>query len=70
VRRIFGPKRDKVMGGWRKLHNDELLDFCLSPSIIRMRQSKRMIWVGHVASMERRGMRIGYWWENRKERDH
>jgi hypothetical protein len=21
LRRIFGPKRDEVMGGWRKLHN-------------------------------------------------
>jgi hypothetical protein len=21
VRRIFGPKRDEVVGGWRKLHN-------------------------------------------------
>jgi hypothetical protein len=24
LRRIFGPKRDKVTGGWRKLHNEEL----------------------------------------------
>jgi hypothetical protein len=24
LRRIFGPKRDKVMGGWRKLHSEEL----------------------------------------------
>jgi hypothetical protein len=24
--RIFGPKRDEVMGGWRKLHNEELHD--------------------------------------------
>jgi hypothetical protein len=24
LRRIFGPKRDEVTGGWRKLHNDEL----------------------------------------------
>jgi hypothetical protein len=24
LRRIFGPKRDEVMGGWRKLHNEEL----------------------------------------------
>jgi hypothetical protein len=24
LRRIFGPKRDKVTGEWRKLHNDEL----------------------------------------------
>jgi hypothetical protein len=32
LRRIFGPKRDEVTGGWRKLHNEELP----SPSIIRM----------------------------------
>jgi hypothetical protein len=24
LRRIFGPKRDGVKGGWRKLHNEEL----------------------------------------------
>jgi hypothetical protein len=24
VLRIFGPKRDRVMGGWRKLDNEEL----------------------------------------------
>jgi hypothetical protein len=23
VRIIFGPKRDEVTGGWRKLHNEE-----------------------------------------------
>jgi hypothetical protein len=23
LRRISGPKRDKVTGGWRKLHNEE-----------------------------------------------
>jgi hypothetical protein len=22
LRRIFGPKRDEVTGGWRKLHNE------------------------------------------------
>jgi hypothetical protein len=27
VLRILGPKRDEVMGGWRKLHNEELHDF-------------------------------------------
>jgi hypothetical protein len=36
LRRIFGPKRDKVMGEWRKLHNEELRDFYSSPSIIRI----------------------------------
>jgi hypothetical protein len=24
LRRIFGPNRDEIMGGWRKLHNEEL----------------------------------------------
>jgi hypothetical protein len=28
LRRIFGPKRDEVTGGWRKLHNEELRDLC------------------------------------------
>jgi hypothetical protein len=24
LRRIFGPKRNEVIGGWKKLHNEEL----------------------------------------------
>jgi hypothetical protein len=27
LRRIFGPKRDEVTGGWRKLHGGELVLF-------------------------------------------
>jgi hypothetical protein len=34
--RIFGPKRDEVTGGWRKLHNEELHKQYSSPDIIRM----------------------------------
>jgi hypothetical protein len=34
LRRIFGPKRDEVTGGWRKLHNEELRDLYSSQSII------------------------------------
>jgi hypothetical protein len=26
LRKLFGPKRNEVTGGWRKLHNDELRD--------------------------------------------
>jgi hypothetical protein len=40
LRRIFGPKRDEVTGGWRKLHN-----------IIRMIKLRRMRWAGHLARM-------------------
>jgi hypothetical protein len=42
LRRIFGPKRDEVTGGWRKLHNEELHKLYSSPSIIRMIKSKSM----------------------------
>jgi hypothetical protein len=49
LRRIFGLKRDEVMGEWRKLHNKELCDLYSSPSIIRIIKSSRVIWVGHVA---------------------
>jgi hypothetical protein len=48
LKRIFGPKRDDVTGGWRKLHNEELHNFS-SPSIIRMIKSKRMKLAGHAA---------------------
>jgi hypothetical protein len=51
LRMIFGPKRDEVTGGWRKLHNEELHDFYSSPSIIRIMKSRRMRWAGHVARM-------------------
>jgi hypothetical protein len=49
LRRIFGPRRNEVMGGWRKLHNEELNNLYSSPSIIRMIKSRRMRWAGHVA---------------------
>jgi hypothetical protein len=51
LRRIFGPKRDEVTGGWRKLHNEELHGLYSSPSIIRVIKVGRMRWAGHVARM-------------------
>jgi len=42
LRRIFGLKREKVAGGWRRLHNEALHNLFGSPNIIRVIQSKRM----------------------------
>jgi hypothetical protein len=49
VLRIFGPKRDKVTGEWRRLHNEELNDLYPSPNIVWLIKSRRMRWAGHVA---------------------
>jgi hypothetical protein len=51
LRGIFGPKRDEVAGGWRKLHNETLRDLYFSPSIIRIIKSRSIRWTGHVARM-------------------
>jgi hypothetical protein len=51
LRRIFGPKRDEVTGGWRKLHSEELHGLYSSPGIIRVIKARRMRWAGHVARM-------------------
>jgi hypothetical protein len=51
LRRIFGPKRGGVTGGWRKPPNEELHNLYSSPSIIRIIKSRRMKWAGHVVRM-------------------
>jgi hypothetical protein len=56
LRRIFGPKGNGD-GLWRKLHNDELHSLYSSPNIVRVINSRRMRWAGHVAGMvEGRGV--------------
>jgi hypothetical protein len=51
LRRIFGPKREEVAGGWRRLHNEELHNLYASPNIIRVIKSRKMRWVGRVIRM-------------------
>jgi hypothetical protein len=40
LRRIFGPKRDKVTGEWRKLYTEELNDQYCSPNIVWVMKSE------------------------------
>jgi hypothetical protein len=61
LRRNFGQKSDDVIGGWRKLHNEEFHNLYISPSTIRMIKWRRMRWAGHVARMGKSVMRIRFW---------
>jgi len=47
VLRIFGHKREEVVGGWRRLHNEELHNLYTT----RVIKSRRMRWTGHVSCM-------------------
>jgi hypothetical protein len=60
LRRIFGLKRDEVMGEWRKLHNGELHNLHSAPNIIRQIKQRRTRWAGHVACIgeERKVYRV------------
>jgi hypothetical protein len=53
VLRIFGPKRDEVTGGWRKLHNEELNGLYSLPNLVRVGE----------------GWCTEFWWGNLRERD-
>jgi hypothetical protein len=51
LKRIFGPKREEMVGGWRRLHSEEIYNFFASPNIIRVMKSRTMRWAGHVTRM-------------------
>jgi hypothetical protein len=55
LRKIFGLKREEEIGGWKKLHNEELHNLYSSPSIIRVMKPRRMRWAGHVARIGENG---------------
>jgi hypothetical protein len=70
VLRIFVPKRCEVMGGWRKLHNEELHELYSSPSIIIIIYSRKKRWTGHVARMGEKTNAYRLLVEKPEVRDH
>jgi len=57
LRRVFGPKRDEVIGEYRKLHNEELNDLYSLPNTVNLIKPRRMRWAGNIARMgKRRGV--------------
>jgi hypothetical protein len=51
LRRIFVPKIDEIIGGWRKLRNKELHNLHAPLNVIRIIKSRRIRVTGHVARM-------------------
>jgi hypothetical protein len=51
LRRIFGPEREEVAGGWKRLHNEKLHNFYPSSNIIRVLKARKIRWAGHEASV-------------------
>jgi hypothetical protein len=59
LRRIFGPRRDSMKGGWREMRNEESYNLYCLPTIIRKIKSRRMRWAGHIAQIGEK--RNSYW---------
>jgi hypothetical protein len=59
VQRVFGPKRDEMVRGWRKQLIKALHNLYCSQGIIRMVKFKRIRWAKHVAHMEKIRIHIG-----------
>jgi hypothetical protein len=70
LRKIFGPKRDKVIGEWRRVRNEELYAVYFSPNIIWVIKSRRLRWAGCVACMGNRTGAYRVLMRRLRERDH
>jgi hypothetical protein len=51
LRRVFGHKRDEIIGGCRIFHNEELRNFHSSSNTIRMMKTGSMGWAGRQTCM-------------------
>jgi hypothetical protein len=51
LRRVFGPKRDKLKAEWEKLHNEDFNDLYSSPNIVRVIKCRRMRRAKNVAGI-------------------
>jgi hypothetical protein len=68
LRRVFGPKREKVTGMEKAAQGADDLYTLLN--IVRVVKSRRMRWAGHVARMGKLELYIGCWWGSLRERGH
>jgi hypothetical protein len=67
--RVLRPKRGKVTGEWRKLHNEGLDDMCSLPNI-RVINREEYDGRGMQHVLGRGDVYTGFWWGNLRVRDH
>jgi hypothetical protein len=53
LRRVFGPKKEEVAGGWRRQQSEELHNLYTSQNIIKEMKSSGMGWDGIDSSHRR-----------------
>jgi hypothetical protein len=70
LRRIFGPDRKEVAGGWRRLHNEELHNLYAAPNIIEMGRMTLYKNLVRIPEGERSRGRPWCRWENNISIDH
>jgi hypothetical protein len=70
LRRIFGYKREKLAGGWRRLHNEELHNLYASPNIIKGSNQRGLGGLDMRNACDRWEMHTVLWMENLKLRHH
>jgi hypothetical protein len=69
-RRVFGPKRELVVGGWRGLHDEKLHNLYTPPNVIMLIKSRMLEQVGYEEGMEEIINAYKVWLENLKGRDY
>ena len=69
LKKVFGRKKEDVVGNWRKLLTEEVYNLPSKLNITRAIESINLIWTGRVTHMERREIYTGFWWGNVKEKD-
>jgi hypothetical protein len=67
LRRIFGAKKNKVTGEWRRLRNEELTDLYSSPNI-QVIKSRSMRWAGHLECVKGEEVYTEFWWGHLRSR--
>jgi len=69
LRETFGHKREMIIGGWKKLSNEQLNTSQLSADIIRAITTRKIRSTGRVATVGQRGeIHRRFWWKTLKER--